>query len=646
MRIICVLISGLLLFMHKPAASELDSLVLNFDTVEVVSFKIPLKLYETGRDLYVIDAENIQNSSARSVDEVLRFIPGLEVQSRGPAGVQSDFSLRGSTFSQVLVLIDGVRWNDPLTGHFNSNIPIPLKEIDRIEVLKGPSSALYGSDAMGGVINIITRTQTASYEDSWSLNGSVTGGEYGLFSGNVHFHLKPTEKTTVSMAAGSHNASGHPDIDDDPYWFNLHHATLGVNHQFSDRWNAFYRVGYDYRDFSAKYFYTASPFDEAEELTKAFWNHLRISQNNTRSRTEIDVYHKRNSDRFVFNPNFPPTNNHITTLSGVQLNNWWALSSRSDLNLGVRGNLRDIESNDRGNHSDYTVALYGGYRYQLSNRSHLNLGLSIDRDKNFGWEANPQLSYALTMGKVTLRASAGQSIRAADYTERYISTSLPGPLTTGRNLGNPNLQAERATQVDLGASIELSPTVNLQSGLFYRNGKNIIDYVLTDASEIPNNSNLEPDGTYLYTQNIAGVETKGFEVRILFRNLHCGSTIIRGEASYTFNDITTDQPVNAKYITGQARHLANSTLHFSNGPWHLSLSAMYKNRNTDFATDLDADLSSSYTVINGKVNRKLMDNNLGLHLEVHNITDTEYSDILAVRMPGRWLSGGISWSLN
>jgi vitamin B12 transporter len=97
----------------------------------------------------------------QSLDELLRYVPGVEVQARGPMGAQSDLVLRGGTFQQVLVVLDGLRLNDPITGHFSSYIPIAPAEIERIEILKGASSALYGSDAVGGVVHIITKTFAA-----------------------------------------------------------------------------------------------------------------------------------------------------------------------------------------------------------------------------------------------------------------------------------------------------------------------------------------------------------------------------------------------------------------------------------------------------------------------------------------------------
>ena len=107
------------------------------------------KQKETGRNIFVIKGEAFSRLPVHSLDELLRYLPGIEVQQRGPQGSQSDIVIRGGTFQQVLVIIDGVKLNDPLTGHFTSYIPIHPAEIDRIEILKGAASAIYGSDAAG-----------------------------------------------------------------------------------------------------------------------------------------------------------------------------------------------------------------------------------------------------------------------------------------------------------------------------------------------------------------------------------------------------------------------------------------------------------------------------------------------------------------
>src|SRR5690606_16014980 len=107
------------------------------------------------RAVQVITADDIRRTPARTVAEVLAWTLGADVLSRSPA--QTDLALRGGTFGQVLVLVDGVRMSDPQTGHFNLDLAVPLGEIERIEVLRGGASTTYGSDAMTGVVNVVTR---------------------------------------------------------------------------------------------------------------------------------------------------------------------------------------------------------------------------------------------------------------------------------------------------------------------------------------------------------------------------------------------------------------------------------------------------------------------------------------------------------
>jgi len=115
----------------------------------------PIPLEETQRSVMSIGVQRAPLLFSSDVG-YLRLDPSIDPQERAPGGVQSDLSIRGSTFGQTLVLIDGLRVNDAQTGHHNLDLPIPLDSIDRIEVLHGAGSTFYGADAMGGPVNFIT----------------------------------------------------------------------------------------------------------------------------------------------------------------------------------------------------------------------------------------------------------------------------------------------------------------------------------------------------------------------------------------------------------------------------------------------------------------------------------------------------------
>ena len=157
-----------ILFISLPLFGQQDDQLnknINLETVNLYSSFIDLNGEESGKNVTVINASDIDNYSFNSIDELLKLIPSIEIQSRGGFGTQSDLVLRGTTFNQSLVLLDGMRINDPLTGHFSMYIPINSHEIYQIEIIRGGGSSVYGPDAVGGIINIITKTFKENYNN-------------------------------------------------------------------------------------------------------------------------------------------------------------------------------------------------------------------------------------------------------------------------------------------------------------------------------------------------------------------------------------------------------------------------------------------------------------------------------------------------
>src|SRR5882724_6734337 len=131
------------------------------ETIVVTGVYEPIALDEIDRSVRVLPVAGEELLSNTLID-FLRLDPSLDIRERAPNGLQTDISIRGGTFGQTLVLVDGQRMNDAQSGHHNMDIPLPLEAISRIEVLRGSGSTLYGSDATGGVVNIITRRPEAS----------------------------------------------------------------------------------------------------------------------------------------------------------------------------------------------------------------------------------------------------------------------------------------------------------------------------------------------------------------------------------------------------------------------------------------------------------------------------------------------------
>ncbi|MDH3960760.1 MAG: TonB-dependent receptor plug domain-containing protein, partial [Desulfuromonadales bacterium] len=152
-------------------AADADSSAVVIDEVVVTATRMAEPLSKASASIAVVTAEEIAARGATRLDEVLQDVVGLHVVSSGPRGSLSSASIRGSEAAQVLVLIDGVRLNSPQYGQFDLNqLPVAVNEIEQVEVLRGAASALYGSNALGGVINIITRApeETPSTQVGWT----------------------------------------------------------------------------------------------------------------------------------------------------------------------------------------------------------------------------------------------------------------------------------------------------------------------------------------------------------------------------------------------------------------------------------------------------------------------------------------------
>jgi vitamin B12 transporter len=168
---------GFILMVNQVWAEEEKDTVVKYDLGNVIVSATKTEVYqaEVGSSTTVITAENIKKNQKRTVQEVLRDVPGVTVSQSGAFGGAVSIYLRGAKAGQTLVMIDGIEMNDPIDGERAFNFAnLNTDNIERIEVVRGPQSTLYGSDAMAGVINIITK------------KGKVKPEFTGYFEGGSH----------------------------------------------------------------------------------------------------------------------------------------------------------------------------------------------------------------------------------------------------------------------------------------------------------------------------------------------------------------------------------------------------------------------------------------------------------------------------
>ncbi len=618
------------------------------DPVTITTSINPEKASQTGRNLLVIKGERFTSLPVHSVDDLLRYLPGIEMQARGPMGSQSDIVIRGGTFQQVLVIIDGLRLNDANTGHFSSYFPIAPSEIDRIEILKGASSAVYGSEAVGGVIHIITKTFAARIKstDSQQIKEKqnafvqVSGGEYDFWNVNAGGFFS-NGKTSLAAGVLSNNTRGQLQRGTRGFVY-ANTASVSVGHHFTDRWELKLRTAYDSRDFGAQNFYTTFASDTAKEKVTTFWNQLGFAYNGNQNRISLNVGYKNLDDEYKFNPASAPNQNNSKLIQAL-LTDEWKLKLTTTITSGLQFIRKKISSNDRGFHDVDQAAAFAVLNQQLGNNFFVSPALRVEWNERSGWEVIPQANISYRSSRVQLRASGGKTIRDADFTERFNNYNKSFVASGGR-IGNPDLAPEYSISYEAGADFFVTNYFKLSGTFFQRFQDDLIDYVTTPYSNMPRKVNLSPTGTYLLARNITEVNTTGVEFEAqyqkVFRNNHQVwlTTGLIGLKNKTSSS--------SLYISSNTKFLSTVSAIYSSNRFLISVNGFYKKRKPQESSPFLVKISSDIFVMNARLEVNIIKKMLSTFVQADNIFDANYADLLGSQMPGRWLMGGIKISLS
>lgn len=620
--------------------SQVDSSTLSAVTVTANGYLQATR--NTGRNVLVIPGTLLLRSPVYSIDELLRFIPGVEVQLRGPQGAQGDIMLRGGTFQQVLVLIDGLRVNDPLTGHFNSYLPIDPLEIDRIEVLKGPAAAIWGSEAVGGVIQIFTKTfsdrattNSVAPTTISTLEGVGSLGDHQLRNLQARwFHQK--NKHRFSISGATRNSSGVEQRGIQGYFY-LNTLQSSWQYQLTKGWSLRMRAAVDVRRFAAQNFYTSFLSDTATQRVFTGWTHAKLSKSFPRGQWQADLGYKLADDHYLFRPSVVPNLNKMG-LTQLQVKYQWKNKGLFQYQAGFQYLGRTIRSNDRGNHQVAQGALFATTQYQLSTALLTSLATRVTVDELYGTILVPQFSLSYTTTSSQWRIAAGRSFRDADFTERY--NNYNKTLVTSGRIGNAQLSPEDAWQAELGYDLTIQQKFFINSSLFYRDHRGLIDWVTTPYALMPRPVNLIPTGTYALAKNVERVRSMGAEVDLRFvDSLGNGKVLAQLGILLLRNQAPSGGA--GFYLNGHAKFLFNGLIQYQLDQWDFSLGILYKKRNPQQVSSVLAAFSSSYFITNAKIQYQFRRSGLTPFIMADNLFNASYSDLLGVPMPGRWISLGL-----
>lgn len=606
------------------------------DPVTVTASLQPVSASATGRNIIVIKGEQFSKLPVHSLDDLLRYLPGIEVQMRGPMGAQSDIVLRGGTFQQVLVIIDGIRINDPNTGHFTSYIPIAPAEIDRIEILKGASSAVYGSEAVGGVINVLTKTFAAKRDQKTKqITAQGTIGEYGLLNGQLGGFYQ-NKNTAVAAGVLSNNATGQPQRGIKGFFHNTS-ASASVNQFISKYWNVSFRSALDNRDFAAQNFYTTFKSDTASEKVTSFWNQLQLNYEKLHHHFSLDVGYKTTKDTYKFNTAGAANSNKSNLLQGLALYTWKA-GKKTSFTLGEQWLNKKITSNDRGDHTLNQSGTFLILQQSAGNHFNVNPAIRLEWNERSGWEVVPQINLSYKLPHWQLRGSAGKTIRDADFTERF--NNYNKTLVTSGSIGNPDLVTERSFSYEAGADFFGIKNMKIAATVFRQHFTQLIDYVNTPYADMPRKTNLSPTGTYALTKNIAKVNSAGVEADIQYSKQFDNKHQLSATFGFTFIDSKSDNVTPSFYVSSHAKLLTNFNLQYTIHWFSISINGLYKERNAQASTAINASLSKNYFIMNAQTQAFIYKNKLSVFAEADNVFNKQYSDLLGSKMPGRWAMGG------
>ena len=476
--------------------------------VIITSTRIDLPFKENSRTIDIISSEDIKNSATTNVADLLQQVAGVDIRRRGTAGSQADVYIRGGSFDQTLLLIDGIKMDDAQTGHHTMNAALPIEVIERIEIIKGPAARVFGQNAFTGAINIVTKKQLKN-----SVSTNLETGSFGQLNGSVTLGSE-LENSSHIIHVGKLTSEGYRNNSD------YNNSNYFIKSVFNKKAQAVEMIATFFdRKFGAENFYTTNPaWNEYEETQNSLIGFTTTFESK-KLKIKPRVYWKRNQDMFLLKRNEPNffRNLHITDKMGAEVN----ASYNSELGVtgfGVDLSKIYIRSNNLGNRNRFMTNVFLEHQFKLlNNRLDITPGVAVTYFSDFKFHAFPGLDigYRLT-DNFKIYGNTGYTYRIPTYTDLFYSD----PAT----VGNANLEPEEALSVEVGGKY-ITPKFTGSFAVFYRDANKLIDYVKENETDRFMATNLRD----LYTKGFEVNTSYNFKVNNLNQNFSLGYTFIEDE---------------------------------------------------------------------------------------------------------------------
>ncbi|MGZ5380981.1 MAG: TonB-dependent receptor plug domain-containing protein, partial [Thermoanaerobaculia bacterium] len=587
---------------------------------EVAVVATRLDIAPTSATVRIVTREEIAAMpGVHALPDVLQTILGLDVRRRGLNGTQADVGIRGSDFNGTLLLVDGQPMTDPQSGHLSADFDVPLGAVERIEVLAGGGSALWGSNAIGGVVNIVTRGADLR-RSNMQCETRYSHGSNSLDAGGYRAAVRIGESVSAAVdwyrtenagfrddtesASGLLRVSGRWDTGAGP-------VTLGL--------------GYASRNFGA-YAYYGTTYPNQQESTRtrtaALSSTLALGGWTLTPSASVRAHH----DDFVLertNPSFYE-NLHDTVTSVLRTAARHTLLGGT-FAFGVEAGRETISSTNLGSHGRDHGALFAelarSWDPAASSAAGLHAGLRADAYEAYGSRLSPYAGVSWdAAAPLILRASFGSSFRIPSFTELYY--------VDPQNVGNPNLRPEKAWHVEAGAALAVG-AATLDAAYFHRHATDLIDFVRSS-----------PDEPWR-ARNVREAVADGVEASADWtRGRPAFLTQLRFQAAYTFVDLASlsaaaDGATEGKYILDPL-HAKWDILAGIALPLELSVTSRLSYLSRPSFTDGVWLLSAriSWQAFQGRI--------LEFFVDGENLGNVRYEEVASVPLPGRTFAGGFN----
>jgi outer membrane cobalamin receptor len=603
---LCLVSAAILVSLFSPAAAQ-TPIPPYRQTVVVTAAATPVELGSVTRTLTVITRDQIAALPVHTIADVLRLTASVDVRARGERGVQTDFAVRGANFGQMLVLVDGVRLNDAQSGHHNGDIPVPLDIVERIEVLHGPGSSLFGADAFGGTVNIIT--QRAVGQPTLLLQG----GTFALAAGRgqVGFERGPVRQT---VSASAERSAGF--MYDRDFVTAMAHARTSIGSRSG------VAVSFLRKEFGANNFYGGNaPSREWTNQTMIALDHRLLDA--ARWTVSGTASYRTHGDRFLFNQERPllSDNRHRTHAALAAVTATTRLTDAASVSVGGEGGGDWIRSTNLGDHAVSRLSGFGEWRQALGARTQLDASVRVDRYSEFGVSTNPSVGVGwwavqpdsarpvtLLPQSVRVRAAVGRAFRVPTFTERFYSDPA--------NLARAEVGPERAWSGEGGVDLFLAGGWQVEATLFGRADRDVIDWLRPTTAD------------RWRTYNIRAVATRGVELGA--RKTFASGAFVQGQFTGLDLDAAAVDQL-SKYVLDYApRSVVAAASIPLPARFHIAPRVEYRRRSRSTGT-------FDYALVDLRVGRRV-GRVLDLFVEGTNLFDVSYQEVAGVPMPGAAMS--------